>query len=130
MIAAMLEAEVTEFLQRARCQRTGNGRGYRNGYAPERTIGVGVGAIPIRQPRVSAVSQEVAPAGFHSQIVPRYQRLSTSAQQLLTRLYLEGISTGDFEPVFRSLLGETAPSRNAHPIGRTRSTWSSRSSSG
>ena len=51
MIAAMLEGEVSDFLQRARYQRGGEGRGYRNGYAPERTIGVGLGAIPIRVPR-------------------------------------------------------------------------------
>lgn len=122
MIAAMLEAEVSEFLQRTRYQRGGNGRGYRNGYAPERTIGVGVGAIPIRQPRVSDVPEDVAPDGFHSQIVPRYQRLSASAQNLLTRLYLEGISTGDFEPVFRRLLGETAP-LSPSSIVRLKADW-------
>ena len=124
MIAAMLEAEVDDFLQRTRYTRDGGGRGYRNGYAPERTIGVGVGAIPIRQPRVSDVPSEVAPNGFHSQLVPRYQRLSRSTQQLLTRLYLEGISTGDFEPVFRSLLGETAP-LSPSSIVRLKAEWQS-----
>jgi putative transposase len=122
MIAAMLEVEVDDFLRRARYQRTGDGRGYRNGYAPERTVGVGGGAIPIRQPRVSDVPPEVAPAGFHSQIIPRYQRLSASAQHLLTRLYLEGISTGDFEPVFRGLLGETAP-LSPSSIVRLKAEW-------
>lgn len=122
MIAAMLEAEVDDFLQRARYQRRPDARGYRNGYAPERTIGVGVGAIPIRQPRVSDVPPEVAPDGFHSQIIRRYQRLSASAQQLLTRLYLEGISTGDFEPIFRTLLGETAP-LSPSSIVRLKADW-------
>ena len=50
MIAAMLDVEVDDFLQRTRYERGGDGRGYRNGDAPERTIGVGVGAIAIRQP--------------------------------------------------------------------------------
>jgi putative transposase len=122
MIATMLEAEVDDFLQRTRYQRGEDGRGYRNGYAPERTIGVGVGAIAIRQPRVSDVPSEVAPAGFRSQIVPRYQRLSNATQHLLTRLYLEGISTGDFEPVFRSLLGETAP-LSPSSIVRLKAEW-------
>lgn len=122
MIAAMLDAEVDDFLQRTRYARGGGGRGYRNGYAPERTIGVGVGAIPVRQPRVSDVPGEVAADGFHSQIVPRYQRLTTSAQHLLTRLYLEGLSTGDFEPVFRSLLGETAP-LSPSSIVRLKAEW-------
>ena len=83
---------------------------------------MGVGAIPIRQPRVSDVPEEIAPDGFHSQIVPRYQRLSASAQNLLTRLYLEGVSTGDFEPVFRHLLGETAP-LSPSSIVRLKADW-------
>ena len=40
--------------------------------------------------------------------VPRYERRSRTQARLLVRLYLEGLSTGDFEPVFRSLVGETA----------------------
>lgn len=83
---------------------------------------MGVGAIPIRQPRVSDVPPEVAPAGFQSQIIRRYQPLSASAQQLLTRLYLEGISTGDFEPIFRTLLGETAP-LSPSSIVRLKANW-------
>jgi putative transposase len=122
MIAAMLEAEADDFLRRARYQRRADARGYRNGYAPERTIGVGVGAIPIRKPRVSDVPPEAAPDGFHSQIIRRHQRLSASAQQLLTRLYLEGISTGDFEPIFRTLLGETAP-LSPSSIVRLKADW-------
>lgn len=122
MIAAMLDGEVSDFLQRARYQRGGEGRGYRNGYAPERTIGVGLGAIPVKVPRVSDVPTEVAPAGFHSHIVRRYQRLSDTTHQLLTRLYLEGLSTGDFEPVFRTLLGETAP-LSPSSVVRLKSDW-------
>ncbi|HUX85387.1 MAG TPA: hypothetical protein VMW65_00160, partial [Chloroflexota bacterium] len=49
MIAAMLEVEVNELLHRARYQRGDTKRGYRNGNAPERMVGVGVGAIPILQ---------------------------------------------------------------------------------
>jgi hypothetical protein len=46
--------------------------------------------------------------GFHSEIVSRYQRRSRTQARLLARLYLEGLSSGDFEPVFRALVGETA----------------------
>ncbi len=60
-------------------------------------------------PRVSHVPREVAADGFQSQIVSRYQRISRTTQRLLAQLYLEGLSTGDFEPVFRALLGENAP---------------------
>lgn len=122
MLAEMLEAEVSEFLQRVRYQRSGAFRGYRNGHAPERTIGVGLGAVKVRMPRVSNVPEEVAPAGFQSEIVGRYQRISRTTQRLLARLYLEGLSTGDFEPVFRTLLGESAP-LSATSITRLKGEW-------
>jgi len=122
MLAAALEQEVDEFLQRARYARGREFRGYRNGHAAERTVGVGVGAVPVRLPRVSDVPPEVAPNGFESQIVGRYQRASEATQRLLARLYLEGLSTGDFEPVFRVLLGETAP-LSPSSITRLKAEW-------
>jgi transposase-like protein len=71
---------------------------------------------------VSEVPREVAPEGFQSQIVGRYQRVSRTTQRLLARLYLEGLSTGDFEPVFRALLGETAP-LSASSVTRLKADW-------
>ena len=83
---------------------------------------MGLGAIPVKVPRVSDVPTELAPEGFHSRIVRRHQRLSDTTHQLLTRLYLEGWSTGDFEPVFRTLLGETAP-LSPSSVVRLKSEW-------
>ncbi|HEX6508261.1 MAG TPA: IS256 family transposase [Chloroflexota bacterium] len=108
MLQAALELEVDDFLGRARYQRTGEYRGYRNGHLPERTVGVGMGAVEVRLPRVSDVPLEVSSDGFHSEIVSRYQRRSRTQGRLLARLYLEGLASGDFEPVFRALVGETA----------------------
>lgn len=122
LLAEMLELEVTEFLQRARYQRGEEQRGYRNGYAPERTIGVGLGAVSVRVPRVSDVPTEVAPKGFQSRIVGRYQRVSRTTQRTLLRLYLEGLSSGDFGPVFRTILGETAP-LSPSSVGRLKAHW-------
>lgn len=122
MLAEMLEVEVNEFLQRVRYQRSEVLRGCRNGYAPERTIGVGMGALKVRMPRVSDVPKEVAPDGFQSEIIGRYQRISRTTQRLLARLYLKGLSTGDFEPVFRALLGESAP-LSATSITRLKQEW-------
>ena len=36
-----------------------------------------------------------------------YERASETTKRLFTRLYLEGLATWDFEPVFRELVGET-----------------------
>jgi hypothetical protein len=65
-------------------------------------------AVEVSVPRVSDVPPNVSPDGFHSEIVLRYQRRSRTQARLLARLYLEGLASGDFEPVFRTLVGETA----------------------
>jgi len=122
MLAEALELEVDEFLQRARYVRGPEFRGYRNGHAPERTVGIGMGQVQVKMPRVSDVPAEVATRGFESKIVGRYQRASETTQRLLAQLYLEGLSTGDFEPVFRALLGETAP-LSASSIIRLKGEW-------
>jgi len=107
MLADALEEEVGAFLGRERHERGKPFRGYRNGHLPSRELTVGVSAVPVRVPRVAQVPAEVAPEGFHSQVVHRYERASASTQTLFARLYLEGLATGDFEPVFRELVGET-----------------------
>src|SRR5258708_13933490 len=67
-----------------------------------------MGGVEVSLPRVSDVPPEVNSDGFHSEIVSRYQRRSRTQGRLLARLYLEGLASGDFEPVFRALVGETA----------------------
>ena len=122
MLQRALEAEVDDFLQRERYQRSANSRGYRNGHLPKRTIGVGMGAVEVRIPRVSDIPEEVAPDGFHSAIVDRYQRRSKTQARLLCRLYLEGLASGDFEPVFRALVGSTA-ALSPNTILRLKDEW-------
>lgn len=107
-LQAAVEQEVDEFLGRLRYERSAEFRGHRNGHLPARQIGVGMSNVGVRVPRVRDVPAEVSPEGYHSQIVNRYERRSRTQARLLVRLYLEGLSTGDFEPVFRALVGETA----------------------
>jgi len=122
MLLAALEEEVNGFLERLRYQRGKEFRGYRNGYHPVRELTVGLGPVKVRVPRVAKVPPHVAPQGFQSQIVKRYQRASETTKRLFARLYLEGLATGDFEPVFRELVGETtALSPNA--IVRLKESW-------
>ena len=71
---------------------------------------------------MSEVPTEVSTDGFTSQIVHQYERLSKKTQQLFRKLYLEGLATGDFEPVFRELVGETA-ALSANTIVRLKATW-------
>ena len=122
MLAAVLEEEVNAFLGRHRYQRGQTFRGYRNGYHPARELTVGLGPVAVRVPRVAQVPGEVAPQGFHSGVVQRYQRASQTTQRLFARLYLEGLATGDFEPVFRELVGETT-ALSANTVVRLKEHW-------
>jgi transposase-like protein len=82
-----LEEEVNAFLGRHRYARSRQFRGYRNGYHQARELTVGLAAVEVRVPRVSQAPQEVAPQGFRSQVVERYQRTSQTTQRLFARLY-------------------------------------------
>ncbi len=122
MLAAALEEEVRAFLGRDRYERGGTFRGYRNGHHAPRHLTVGLGAVEVRAPRVARVPTDVAPDGFQSQLVQKYQRASATTRRLLVRLYLEGLATGDFEPVFRELVGETT-ALSATAIVRVKQQW-------
>jgi putative transposase len=122
MLAAALEEEVAAFLGRGRYERGKPFRGYRNGYHEPRELTVGVGAVEVRVPRVADVPAQAAPEGFRSAIVRRYERASQGTQQLFARLYLEGLATGDFEPVFRELVGETT-ALSANAVVRLKERW-------
>lgn len=103
----VLEEEVNTFLGRQYYERGKEFRGYRNGYHLPRELTVGLGPVKVRVPRMAKVPPDVAPQGFQSQIVRRYQRASETTRRLFALLYLEGLAAGDFEPVFRELVGET-----------------------
>jgi putative transposase len=102
-----LAAEVDAYLGRARYERARAPRGYRNGHARPREVGIGTWSVEVRPPRV----RQLAPheEAFRSRILPHRRYWSQTTQRLFARLYLEGLSSGDFEPAFRSLVGERAP---------------------
>ena len=104
----LLEAEVTEFLGRGKSQRRGELEqtrlGYRNGYGKPRKVALTAGTITVRRPRVRNLAEH-----FESRVLPLFKRRSVELGALLPRLYLHGLSTGDFELALRGLLGEGAP---------------------
>jgi putative transposase len=96
-----LDLEVTDFLERQRYERAKReAQGYRNGKRIRQVTVLGGGmAIPVQ--RVSGVE-------YHSSILAPYQRRSPGVDELFRRLYLEGLSSRDFEPALRSLIGDEA----------------------
>ena len=87
MLQAALKQEVTQYLERARHQRSEpetDLRGYRNGSSRERQITIGSGTIKIKTPRISDVP--MGQAQFESQIVKPYQRRSKSLAEVFPKL--------------------------------------------
>ena len=110
MIQGALEIEVMEFLGRLpgeKSERAEGFRGYRNGYARTRKITTAVGALTVRQPRVSDVPGEVG--RYRSELIRPYKRRSEGLDVLFPKLFIEGLATRDFEPALRALVGEDAP---------------------
>lgn len=92
MIQAALEAEVEEFLQRAKYDKTSADefRGYRNGHHLERTVSTTVGGLKVQVPRVSDNRQP-----YHSQQVKPYKRRSEGLDCLFPKLFVAGVATRD-----------------------------------
>jgi len=115
----LLEEEVTEFLGRAKSQRRSedNAIGYRNGYGTPRRIALSSGTVSVRRPRLRNLGDR-----FESRVLPLFKRRSQELGELLPRLYLHGLSSGDFELALRGLLGEGAP-LSATSLQRLKGVW-------
>jgi putative transposase len=128
MIALALEAEVEEYVAAFADELDEAGRRLvvRNGRGRERRVTVGAGTLPIRAPRVNdkRVDEQTGErVRFSSQILPRYARRSPKVTDVLPVLYLRGLSTGDFAPALRDLLGEDASGLSASSIQRLTEAW-------
>jgi len=128
MIAAALEAEVDEYVGAfvEEVDEDGKRLVVRNGRARERRVTVGSGTVPVRAPRVNdkRVDDESGERKrFSSRILPAYARRSPKVTEVLPILYLHGLSTGDFAPALRDLLGEDASGLSSSSIQRLTEAW-------
>jgi putative transposase len=128
MIVAALEAEVADYIGRfaGEVDEDGHRLVVRNGRARERKLTVGSGTVAVRAPRVN--DKRVEPESgerqkFSSKILPAYARRSPKVTEVLPILYLRGLSTGDFEPALRDLLGEDASGLSPASISRLTKAW-------
>jgi putative transposase len=112
MLAEALEAEVADYIEAAREQRDEQGRALvvRNGYAREREVLLGAGAVEVKAPRVNdrRVDEEGNRRRFKSVILPPYMRCSPKVTEVLPLLYLHGLSSGDFVPALEEFFGTEA----------------------
>ena len=128
MIAAALEVEVEEYVGSLTGEVDEDGKRLvvRNGWARERKLTVGSGTVRVRAPRVNdkRVDEETGDRRrFSSRILPAYARRSPKVTEVLPVLYLHGLSTGDFAPALRDLLGEDASGLSPSSIQRLTEVW-------
>src|SRR3954454_11275055 len=128
MIATALEVEVADYVERFAEERDADGKRLvvRNGRARERKLTVGSGTVAVRAPRVNdkrVDAQTGERRRFSSKILPAYARRSPKVSEVLPVLYLHGLSTGDFGPALRDLLGEDASGLSSSSIARLTEQW-------
>jgi len=110
LLQQALEEEVTEFLGRARYERSGAAEtpvGYRNGYR-DRTIKTAEGRLKVRRPRVRETDDP-----FESRLLARIDGLEERLQELALEMYVRGLSTRDIEATLVDQDGEPLLSRSS-----------------
>ena len=97
IIQAALVAEADEFLGRIAGFPARSATGYRDGYEEPRTIAFGSTPVRVRRPRIRA--SEVP---FASELLPAYKRRFPELDKTMHELWIQGLSTRDFEPSLRA----------------------------
>jgi putative transposase len=127
MLAAAIESEVEEYIQRHAEERGSDGRRLvvRNGHLPERVLETGIGGLQVRQPRVNdrRTDAQGEPYRFTSRFLPPYLRRLESLDELVPWLYLRGISTSDFSDFLRKLTGDPTVSLSPTTVVRLKEVW-------
>jgi putative transposase len=113
MLAAALEAEVNQYIVELADHKDERGRRMvvRNGYHRERAVTTAAGPTEVKAPRVNDKRLDEATGErmrFSSKILPPWCRKSPKVSEVLSVLYLHGLSTGDFVPALEQFLGSAA----------------------
>lgn len=88
----LIEQEISEVLGRLRHGRAEGAKGYRHGHRPRTVIG-SFGRVELSVPRARLRGQDGRSREFHSALLPRYKRLTGSANALIAGAYLAGVNT-------------------------------------
>jgi putative transposase len=102
-----LEEEVTEFLGRARYERTEEPVSHRNGYE-RRSVRTTSGTVELERPRVRDASK----LGFESRVLGKHVTRTYALESLVISSFLRGLSTRDVEAALEEAFDERIASRS------------------
>ena len=126
LLAAAVEAELEAHLAAYGDLKLPDGRQriVRHGTLPEREVQTGIGAVKIKAPRARDRGKDGGEKiRFQSKILPKYLRRTQSLEGLIPWLYLQGVSSGNFQEALSALLGPDAPNLSADTVLRLTKTW-------
>lgn len=109
MLQRAVEIEVREFVGRDYYRHVQEGQeksGRRSGYEPRRVL-TAEGAVEVKVPQVREAKRP-----FQSKIIEAYVARTSSLEELISRMYVHGLSTRDVEVVMTDLLQGRGISRS------------------
>jgi putative transposase len=106
VLTSYLHAAVAEHLGADRYERDARRRGWRNGCRTRR-VTCGTGSLNVDFPKVRGSSE-----AFRSRALDAWQRKSDTIASTMASLYVEGLSTRDYERALSPLWGEAGLSRS------------------
>lgn len=98
----------------------GRSRLVRHAHAPERQVQTGIGSVPVSRVKIRdrGVAVEGDRVRLSPAILPRWARRTKSLDALLPVLYLQGVSTRNFQDALAALLGKGTANLSPAVIGR------------
>ncbi len=130
-IEAMFEEELAAFLGRLRYGRRDSPvKGYRHGHRERQLTGT-FGTETVRVPRARIEDQEGQVTEWRSKALPRYQRLTKTAEALIAAVYLAGTNTRRVKRalfgLFQGAVGKDVVSRAWRKVKVDWDAWCARS---
>lgn len=129
-VQEMLEAEVTDALDRLRYARGPAAKGVRNGHRTRELVST-MGRLTVEVPRARIARPDGKFTEFRSAVLPRYRRLTTAAIALIASAYLAGVNTRRVRRALGALFGgavsKDTVSRAWHKVQSDFEAWNQRS---
>ena len=98
-----------------------------NGFGKDLTVTTPLGAIEIKKPRTrnrgNILREDGRLENFESLIIPPYMKRSLTLEETIPLLYLHGLSSSDFIPALKVLLGDKASGLSASNISKMMYKW-------